>query len=202
MFKYIQMKYYYGLRADAYSERDLVMFDSMKKTGSSHLDHQAWFEHSQKFKPCLQEISKVDPDILEIKKLIRRLGDDTSKIAEKHCCNIEPGFKDSSLYDGFLSVVKKWKKQSNFTPRDLEKNITVVKEKVNDLLFNKAVVEDNVAGTLENLENAIRVYSRDLSNLDLYALEHFLDKYVYYVPASFSCYCRDWVVLRSAQSAW
>ena len=77
-----------------------------------------------------------------------------------------------------------------------------MKEKVNDLLFNKAVVEDNVAGTLENLENAIRVYSRDLSNLDLYALEHFLDKYVYYVPASFSCYCRDWVVLRSAQSAW
>ena len=81
------------------------------------------------------------------------------------------------FYDGFLSVVKKWKNQSNFTPRDLEKNITVVKNKVNDLLSNKVVVDYNVPVTLENLETAIRVYSRDLSNLDLYALENFLDKY-------------------------
>lgn len=69
------------------------------------------------------------------------------------------------FYDGFLSVVKKWKNQSNFTPRDLEKNITVVKNKVNDLLSNKVVVDYNVPVTLENLETAIRVYSLSLIHI-------------------------------------
>ena len=171
------MKFYYGFQAETYDEKTLVMFDSMKKTGSSRLDSQAWYEHSLNFKPCLKEISKIDPEIIELKKLVRRLGDDSGKVAEKQCGNLEPGFNDSIHYDGFLSVVKKWKKQSDFSSSDLEKNMEVVKSKVSDILSNKVVVDDNIPATLEKLESAVSIYSRDLSYLDLYALENFLNAY-------------------------
>lgn len=157
-----------------YEHKDLIMFDSLEKKGTTLFEKRDWYEHSQCFKSSLEHIKRLhNKEVLEMRNAIERIEDKSGVTTLSDCEALNPGFDESVYYSGFQRVVSKWEKFSIVTIEDIRNEFLTI-QGVALNLHKGHIDETRVSSTITSIKNALETYSCGLSNLELNALESFV----------------------------